>query len=227
MIVAPCSDRMLSGWNCTPWTGSDRWDRPMTSPSAVSAVTCEVGRAGLPVDDEGMVAGRLERAVDAPEHRLPHDAPPPRPCRAWAEGRGRPCRRTPGRWPAAQGRRRRSGSSGAARSTRSRQMPASFGVHGPGDSTMASGAGGQHLVRGDGVVAHHLDRGRKRADQVHQVPGEAVVIVDDENAGHGAPTFAQAADPVKGSVAAVIARTAPGWRSAPPLRRPGTGPSPC
>ena len=30
----------------------------------------------------------------------------------------------------------------------------------------------------------------KRPEQMHQVPGEAVVIVDDENAGHGAPTFA-------------------------------------
>ena len=28
----------------------------------------------------------------------------------------------------------------------SRQMPASFGVHGPGDSTIASGLGLQHLV---------------------------------------------------------------------------------
>ena len=31
--------RMDSGWNCTPSTGSSRWRKPMTVPSAVSAVT--------------------------------------------------------------------------------------------------------------------------------------------------------------------------------------------
>ena len=40
----------------------------------------------------------------------------------------------------------------------------------------------------------------ERADQMHEVPGEAVVIVDDEDAGHGAATFAQ------GDEAAVKAR---------------------
>ena len=48
----------------------------------------------------------------------------------------------------------------------------------------------QHLVGRDRIVAHDVDGGGKRPEQMHQVPGEAVVIVDDENAGHGAPTFA-------------------------------------
>ena len=34
----PCSLAMLSGWNCTPKTGSVRWRMPMTRPSSVQAV---------------------------------------------------------------------------------------------------------------------------------------------------------------------------------------------
>src|SRR5690606_17842501 len=40
--ACPCSDAMLSGWNCTPWIGSDLWLRPMITPSAVVAVTSSV-----------------------------------------------------------------------------------------------------------------------------------------------------------------------------------------
>ena len=35
----PCSVRMDSGWNCTPWMGRLRWRTPMISPSSVQAVT--------------------------------------------------------------------------------------------------------------------------------------------------------------------------------------------
>jgi len=35
----PCSDAMLSGWNCTPCTGSVLCESPMIRPSSVSAVT--------------------------------------------------------------------------------------------------------------------------------------------------------------------------------------------
>ena len=38
------------------------------SPSAVSAVIVELGRAGVAGDDEGMIAGRREGTVDAAEH---------------------------------------------------------------------------------------------------------------------------------------------------------------
>lgn len=37
-ISRPCSERMLSGWNCTPQIGSSLWRTPMISPSSVSAV---------------------------------------------------------------------------------------------------------------------------------------------------------------------------------------------
>src|SRR5262249_37996462 len=35
----PCSEAMLSGWNCTPWIGSVLWATPMIKPFSVSAVT--------------------------------------------------------------------------------------------------------------------------------------------------------------------------------------------
>src|SRR5262249_26258831 len=35
----PCSEAMLSGWNCTPWMGLVLCCRPMMMPSSVSAVT--------------------------------------------------------------------------------------------------------------------------------------------------------------------------------------------
>ena len=37
--ACPCSDAMLSGWNCTPWIGRVRCCRPMIVPSSKSAVT--------------------------------------------------------------------------------------------------------------------------------------------------------------------------------------------
>ena len=46
MIVEPCSERMLSGWNCAPWIGSDRCERAMIWPSRVSAV---IARSGVQV----------------------------------------------------------------------------------------------------------------------------------------------------------------------------------
>ena len=70
---------------------------------------------------------------------------------------------------------------GAAFSIRSRQMPASFGVQGPGDSTIASGFGGQHLVDADLVVAMHGDVRPKLAQIVDEIEGEAVVVVDQHD----------------------------------------------
>ena len=37
-IAWPCSDRMLSGWNCTPSISSSLWRRPMIRPLSSSAV---------------------------------------------------------------------------------------------------------------------------------------------------------------------------------------------
>ena len=42
---APYVDRIDSGWNCTPSSGSDRWRTPITTPSSDHAVaTSDEGR---------------------------------------------------------------------------------------------------------------------------------------------------------------------------------------
>ena len=64
----PCSVRIDSGWNCTPSTSSSRWRRPMTTPSSVRAVTSSTSGTESALDDEGVVAGGLERAGQAGEH---------------------------------------------------------------------------------------------------------------------------------------------------------------
>ena len=38
-IWCPCSEAMLSGWNCTPSMGRSRWRSPMMVPSSSQAVT--------------------------------------------------------------------------------------------------------------------------------------------------------------------------------------------
>ena len=113
MIVTPCSDRMLSGWNCTPWIGRASVRQPHDQAVAGLGRDGEVRRAGVAVDDQRMVARRAEGAVDAAEHRLAAMLDP-RPCRASAGARAPPCRRRPGRSPAGRGRRRRSGSAAPA-----------------------------------------------------------------------------------------------------------------
>ena len=60
-------------------------------------------------------------------------------------------------------------------------MPASFGVHGPGESTIASGSARDDGRAGDLVVAVHADLGAQFTEIVHQVEGETVVIVDQDD----------------------------------------------
>ena len=69
----------------------------------------------------------------------------------------------------------------AAFAIRSRQMPASFGVQGPGESTMASGSAAITSSRCDLVVAMHDDLRPQSTEIVEQVEGEAVVIVDQND----------------------------------------------
>ena len=69
----------------------------------------------------------------------------------------------------------------AACSIRSRQMPASFGVQGPGDSTIASGSAAKHVRDGRNlVVAMHNDVRPQPAQVMDEVEGEAVVVVDQQ-----------------------------------------------
>ena len=59
-------------------------------------------------------------------------------------------------------------------------MPAWLGVQGPGDSTMPCGLQRQGLIGGQGVVALHPDVRTQFAQEVEQVVGEAVIIIDQE-----------------------------------------------
>ena len=64
------------------------------------------------------------------------------------------------------------------------EMPASFGVHGPGEITICSGSHAAISVERDRVVAMHVDVGAELAQILDEVPGEAVVVVDHQQ--HGA-----------------------------------------
>ena len=66
-------------------------------------------------------------------------------------------------------------------------MPASFGVQGPGDSTIASGVGRDHVVGRDLVVAMHDDVRPQPAEIVEEVEGEAVVVVDQDDHAFSCP----------------------------------------
>ena len=57
---------------------------------------------------------------------------------------------------------------GRRASTRSRQMPASFGRAGTGREHDRIRSGGQNLVGRDRIVAHHVDGRGQRAEQMHQ-----------------------------------------------------------
>ena len=59
-------------------------------------------------------------------------------------------------------------------------MPASLGVHGPGDSTMPLGFSFSTSATRDLVVAEDLARGAQLAQEVDEVIGEAVVVIDQD-----------------------------------------------
>ena len=62
----------------------------------------------------------------------------------------------------------------------SRQMPASFGVHGPGERTMAFG----FFLRASAAVSlslpHNFAGGAQLTEEMHEVVGEAVVVIDQK-----------------------------------------------
>ena len=74
-------------------------------------------------------------------------------------------------------------------------MPASFGVQGPGESTIASGSHRHHVGGRNLVVAMHDDVRPQPAQVMEQVEGEAVVIVDQND--HVCLTFLDLLGPLK------------------------------
>ena len=67
---------------------------------------------------------------------------------------------------------------GPALSISSRQMPASLGVQGPGESTMRLGFIVDDIGDADLVVAEDLAGRTELAQVVDEVVGEAVVVID-------------------------------------------------
>ena len=59
-------------------------------------------------------------------------------------------------------------------------MPASFGVHGPGEITIAPGARARDRVDRDRVVALDADVRAELAEVLREVVGERVVVVDQQ-----------------------------------------------
>ena len=62
--------------------------------------------------------------------------------------------------------------------------PASSGRPGPGEMTRCDGASASAAVGVDRVVPDHRDLGAELAEQVREVVGERVVVVDQQD-GHG------------------------------------------
>ncbi len=62
----------------------------------------------------------------------------------------------------------------------SREMPASVGVHGPGETTMRSGFRASISATGQLIVAHDLDFGTELAQVLHNVVGKGIVVIDHQ-----------------------------------------------
>ena len=74
----------------------------------------------------------------------------------------------------------------AAAAIRSRQMPASVGVHGPGDSTIASGCIAMASATDSLSLRHDTSHWAPTSPRKWiEVEGEAVVVVDEQDHGPG------------------------------------------
>ena len=124
-----------SGWNWTPSAGSSRWRMAITTPPPWAVASRLVGQVG--VHDQRVIARDGQRARQAGEevlavvgdlgrlavHGMWRTTRPPNACPSdwWP-------RQTPSVLTPASGKRRMT----------STEMPASLGVHGPGETTTRS-----------------------------------------------------------------------------------------
>ena len=68
--LAPCSDRIDSGWNCTPSSGRSTWRTPITTPSSLPRRRDEVGGQRRPHRASGSAPPRTPAAARRrPRHR--------------------------------------------------------------------------------------------------------------------------------------------------------------
>ena len=134
----PFSEAMLSGWNCTPCTGWVLCITPWMTPSSLVAVTSSAAGMLSRRDGQRMIARGEEIVVQAAEHALAGVMDAAEACHASARGARTICAAidlADGLMAQAYAQDRHA----AVRLLdQSRQMPASLGVQGPGDSTMPS-----------------------------------------------------------------------------------------
>ena len=147
----------------------------------VRADTSSVGRQPLVGDDQRMVPPGLERHAQAREHATAVVLDRRTSCRAAAPAPARRCRHTPSRSPDAPGTRRAAGVVGPNRRITSMVTPASSGPPRPRrDHDVARRQPG-NLVQRHLVVAPHHRLRTQLAQVLHQVVGERVVVIENEN----------------------------------------------
>ena len=85
----------------------------------------------------------------------------------------------------------------------STDTPASFGVHGPGETITRSGRRAEQVVRRLDVVAHDLDLRAELAQVLDEVVGERVVVVDHEHV-HGHASWRVASSIARATARALL-----------------------
>ena len=178
----PCSEAMLSGWNCTPCTGCVLCCRPMMMPSVGLGRDLEGGRQARALDDQRVIARHLELVGQALEqpcaaiadrrqlavHRLgraDHLAAVDLADRLVAEADAEQRDRRPGLGDQVEA------DAGLVGRARPRRQHDRLRLH------------ADRRVDGDLVVAEDLARRTELAQEVDEVIGEAVVVIDQEQHG--------------------------------------------
>ena len=170
-----------SGWNWTPSIGSSRWRTAITSPSVGGRRDLELVRDRASPRASGSGRPRSRRAARG-RARARRGSTVARLAVDELAAPGRPRRRRPRRSPGARGRRRASARVGASRRTISSVAPdVRRAGPGPGETTRCDGAEPLGLVGVDLVVPADDDLGAELPEQVREVVGEAVVVVDEED----------------------------------------------
>ena len=180
--------------------GSSRRRTPMTSPSSVRAVISRSSGTRIaasewyrPASISSGEPGVYPTSVVADAACLPGAVAAPLPAR--------PRRRTPRRSPDGRGRRRAWGR--AARVAGSPRRRPRRRTDGPvRETTRRSAPRASASSSSDCVVAEHLDVGSELLEQVDEVPGEGVVVVDHQKL----HAYSSSASSIAASSAASFAR---------------------
>ena len=183
--AGPSGVRMLSGWNCTPNRGNSRCWVAITSPSSVQAVSSSSSGRSSRCHHQRVVAASLERIAHALEDPMAlveherglavdgcgaiHRPPVLDADRLMAQAHPQDGCRVGKDLQQVGEASRRLGSPGARREDHGRGCPSR-----------------QRLGRLS-VALHDLGRVAEALDQLHEVVGERVVVIDDEDHRAGPP----------------------------------------